>query len=466
MTRDSVQELPGPRGLEKWRIVPELVGRPHECLQRLATEYGDVVGLAYPTEYSVLVSNADYLEYLFHHNPRNYDKQTPRWGILRQIWGNGLLTADGELWRKQRQRIQPAFHQECMENFAAIVADEAAKLVQDWSASAAAGQPRDVYPDMLHVGVRTVTRALFSADIEGKTDLITHAVLEAHEFINPTSFANMFHLPEAVRRVTVPGFRKFQESLRTIHATFDEILRTRLERRLDRPDLLGMMMAARDEGTAEGMSLEQLHDEMTTMLMSGYETTGITTTWTWYWLSQHQDVQRKLQAEADSVLGGRQPIYDDIPRLQYARMVFQESMRLNPAVWAIERKARAEDVVGGYRIPAGATVITCPYILHRDPRYWTDPLTFNPERFLPDEETKRPQYAYFPFGGGPRRCVGLRVAMLYGPLIHATLGQSFTLRLKPGHPVAAAPKVNLQPKYGMQMLIEPRRAAMAAAATS
>lgn len=465
-TTSRARTIPGPAGLEKWRLVPRLVSRPHECLASLARQYGGLVLIAFPTEQSVLVSNAEYLEHVFHANNRNYDKQTPRWATLRQLWGDGLLTADGDHWRRQRQRIQPAFHQACLQNFAAIAVEESQRMARAWAASAAAGAPRDVYPDMLQVAVRTVTRAMFGADLDAQTDLVIRAVGDTHDYINPVSLANMFHLPIAVRRLTVPGFRRFHDALRTIHHVFDEIIRRRAAAATPRADLLGMMMAAADEETSQVMSLDELHDEMITMLMAGHETTGIATAWSWYWLSQRPDVQRELQAEVDRVLGGRPATFEDLPQLHYTKMVFQEAMRLNPPIWGIERRAREEDLIDGYRIPRGATVITSPYVMHRHPDYWDEPEEFKPLRFLPEEEKKRPQYAYFPFGGGPRRCVGFRVGLLEGQLMLATFAQSFTVRLTPGHPVEPNPRVNMPPRYGLPMILEPRTAAAAVPAAT
>lgn len=452
--------MPGPRGLAKWRLIPDFVDKPHECLRRLAREYGGIVLIAYPTESAVLVARPDYLEYLFHTNHKNYDKQTPRWETLRQLWGYGLLTADGDLWRRQRQRLQPAFHTECLQNFAVITVDEARKMARAWMAGPR-DQPRDLYPDMLQVALRTVTRAMFGADIESRAEQIVRAVTETHDYINPVSVPNLLRLPIPVRRYLVPGFRRFHDGLSTIHRVFDEIVRARAAETDSRSDLLGLIMTATDEESAERMSLEQLHDEMISILYAGHETTGIGTTWTWYWLSQRPDVQRELHAELDRVLGGRPPTFADLPQLNYVRMVFQESMRLTPPIWAIERRAREADVIDGYAVPRNAMVIMSPYVMHRHPDYWPNPDEFDPLRFTPEEEAKRPQYVYFPFGGGPRRCVGLKVGMLEGQLMLATLAQAFTVRLKPGHVAVPGPRVNMPPKGGMPMLLEPRPAAAA-----
>ena len=449
--------------MEKIRLLGDLTKHPHECLLNLAMTYGDIVLLSYPRETFVLLAKPDYVEHVLHHRHQNYDKQTPRWQTLRQIWGNGLLTADGDVWRRQRQRMQPAFHQDCMHRFASMVVEEAQRMAQQWAASAPQGESRDVYRDMLDCAVRALSRATFGSDIEGKTATIIQALDEVNAYINPMSLTNLLNLPLAVRRLISPDFRKFQDAFNVINGIFDDIIRRRLQAGADRSDLLGMIMYARDEETSEQMTVEQLRDEMMIILMAGHETTGIAMAWSWHWLAKYPEAERQLHAEVDSVLAGRAPTYEDLGKLEYTKMVFQESMRLAPPIWGYDRRAREEDVIDGYRIPRGAYVATSPYVMHRHPSYWDKPGEFDPGRFLPDEVAKRPQYAFFPFGGGPRRCIGLRFAFLEAQLILATLAQSFVVRPRPGHPVEAAARLNLPPKYGLQMFVNARVAAAAMA---
>jgi cytochrome P450 len=438
------------------RLLGELTKRPHECLFNLAMTYGDIVRLSYPRETFVLLARPDYVEHVLHHRHQIYDKETPRWRTLRQIWGNGLLTADGDVWRRQRQRMQPAFHQDCMQRFGSMVAEEALRMSQQWAASASRGETRDVYRDMLDCAVRALSRATFGSDIEGKTPTIIEALNEINAYVNPMSLPNLLNLPLPIRRMISPDFRRFQRAFAVINGIFDGIISRRLQAGVDRTDLLGMIMYARDEETSEKMTVEQLRDEMMIILMAGHETTGIAMAWSWYWMAKYPEAERRLHAELDTVLAGRLPTYDDLGRLEYTKMVFQESMRLTPPIWGYDRRAREEDTIDGYRIPRGAYIATSPYVMHRHPAYWEKADEFDPSRFLPEAVATRPQYAFFPFGGGPRRCIGLRFAFLEAQLIIATLAQVFILRPQSGHPVEASARLNLPPRYGLQMSISPR----------
>ncbi len=216
-------------------------------------------------------------------------------------------------------------------------------------------------------------------------------------------------------------------------------------------------MAGVDDESSQTMSQQQVHDEMMSLLMAGHETSGIASTWGWHWLSRTPAAEARLHAELDAVLAGRAPTPEDLPRLEHARRTFDEVLRLSPPIYAFDRRVVEDDVIGGYLVPKGSAVLISSYVTQRHPRYWTNPLAFEPNRFLEAESASRPAYAYLPFGGGPRRCVGLRFALMSGPLLMATLARRFRLRLKPGHPVEELARLNLAPRYGMPMLIEERR---------
>jgi cytochrome P450 len=442
-----------------WRLLPELTARPHQALSDLAARYGDVVLLNYPLDRTIILSNPADIEYLLHRRHQQYDKQTPRWRTLRQVWGDGLLTAERDVWRRQRQRMQPAFHQQGQETFAAVVVDEALKIRDEWQASARAGTPRDVYVDMLRCAVRAITRAAFGSDIERHTDMMVASVIDVNAYINPVSFANLVNLPFALRRWVSPGFGAYDRAMKQLQQLFRELIDRRRASDELQPDLLGMIMTAKDDETSQTMTVQQLYDEMMGILMAGHETTGIGTGWAWYWLSQYPGVQQKLQAEVDAVLEGRTPTLADFPKLQYTQMVFQEALRLTPSVYAIDRHAAEDDCLGGYRIPKGVAVVLSPYVMHHHPKYWRDPERFDPERFTPAASAERPAYAYFPFGGGPRRCIGMKFAMVEAVFFLAVLAQSFTVSLKPGHPVEPAPRLNLPPKHGIPMFFTERHRA-------
>ena len=461
----SHREIPGPRGFALWGLLPDLTRRPHEVLARLAAEYGDLVMLDFPKDRNILLANPEYIEYVLHHRHQHYDKQTPRWRTLRQVWGTGLLTADRDDWRRQRQRMQPAFHQDGLKYFAAMVVEEAQKMARIWAESAQRGELRMVDLDMLRCAVRAVTRAMFGSDVESKTDALIQAVLDISAYINPVSPSNLLNLPFPVRRWVSPGFAGYDRAMNEVRQIFAEIVERRIHSKEDRPDLLGMIITSKDEELSQTMNAQQLHDEMMGILMAGHETTGIGTGWAWYWISQHPEVERKLHAEVDHVLGDRTPTIEDLPKLEYTRMVFQEAMRITPPVWCVDRRAREDDVIGGHRIPAGSCVLISPYVLHRHPKYWDKPEEFRPERFSEAESAKRPAYAFFPFGGGPRRCIGMRFAMMEAVLFLAVLSQSCSVRLKPDHPIVASPKVNLPAKFGLPMVISKRRRHVTGAGT-
>jgi cytochrome P450 len=460
----SHREIPGPRGLALWSLLRPLTTRPHEVLAELAAKYGDLVVLDFPMDRNVLLGNPDDIEYVLHHRHQHYDKQTPRWRTLRQVWGQGLLTADRDDWRRQRQRMQPAFHQGGLQHFGAMVVEEAQEMGKVWADSARRGELREVDRDMLRCAVRAVTRAMFGADVENKTDVLIQAVLDINAYINPVSPSNLLSLPFPIRRWVSPGFVGYQRAMNEVRQIFAEIIDRRVRSQEHRPDLLGQIISSKDEELSETMTLQQLHDEMMGVLMAGHETTGIGTGWAWYWISQNPEVERKLHAEVDAVLGARTPTVEDLPKLEYTRMVFQEALRITPPVWCVDRRARDDDAIGGYRIPAGTCVLISPYVLHRHPKYWDNPGQFRPERFTEEESAKRPAYAYFPFGGGPRRCIGMRFAMMEGVLFLAVLSQSFSVRMKPDHPIALSPKVNLPAKFGLPMIVRERRPSEAPAA--
>lgn len=451
------RDIPGPRGLDLYRALPGFSKRPLGTLLDLRTNYGDVVSLPYPLDPVVIVADPEGIEHVLHHAHHRYAKTTQRWRTLRQIWGEGLLTSNGDVWRRQRQRMQPAFHERYLREFGLTMVEEAERIGETWSAAARSGEPRDVYTDMLRCTLRALLRAMFGSDIEARIDLLIAAVQDINGYIDPTAPSNLLNLPIPLRRWVSPGFRPYQRAMNEVRQIFGELIDRRLRSGEQRTDLLGLIMAGRDDERSEAMSQQQVHDEMMVLLMAGHETSGITTTWAWYWLARNPDVARTLHAELDAVLGARPPTPEDVPRLEYTRRTLQEVLRLSPPIYAFDRQAVEDDTICGYRIPKGTSVVIALYVVQRHPQYWVDPLTFDPGRFTEAESQRRPQYAYLPFGGGPRRCVGMRLALMSIPLLIATLASRFRLRLKPGHPVEELARLNLAPKFGLQMHIEERQ---------
>jgi cytochrome P450 len=269
-----------------------------------------------------------------------------------------------------------------------------------------------------------------------------------------------FMLPffDLIRRLPLPSNRQADQARQRLDSLMYRIIQERRASGIDKGDLLSMLLLAQDEeGDGSGMTDQQLRDEVLTLLLAGHETTANALTWTWYLLSQHPAAEAQLHTELDTVLAGRLPTVDDLLQLRYTRMVLAESMRLYPPAWIIGRRAVQDYEVGGYVIPARSIVIVCPYLMHRDPRYYPEPEVFDPQRWAPEAEAARPKFAYFPFGGGARQCIGEGFAWMEGTLLIATLAQQWQMRLVPGHPVALRPLITLRPKHGMRMVLHTRR---------
>ena len=445
-------DIPGPRGLELVTALRALSRAAHEFLLDLALRYGPVVCMPFPGETVVLVSDPDAIQYIFHHNYSNYSKQTDRWQSFAQIIGKeGLFTTDGDAWRRQRQRVQPAFHQERLAHFERVVAAETSDMLGRWRQLAADDTPVALNREMLRLSLLTIVKAMFGTDIRGIVDPALKAFAQAHIFINPTSLVNLLHPPLPIRRILAPGFRGFEEALRLLDGVIRRLVSERLKAGVDTGDLLSMLLASRDEEAGDAMSENQVRDEVMTMFMAGHETVAIALTWTCYLLSRYPATRRELQAELATALSGRGPTLADLPNLPLTRMVLEESMRLYPPAWGIDRRAEHSDVVGGYEIPAGAAIAISPYVVHHLPAYWNNPEGFDPSRFAPANSAGRPQYAYFPFGGGPRRCIGMRFAMAQMQLVLAAVLQQFELDLLPGPPISPRPILNFSPSRDVMM---------------
>jgi cytochrome P450 len=413
-----------------------------------AAELGDVVRFRVGPYRVFLLRHPDAIQHVLVDNSKSYDKRTRGYDALRSLLGNGLLTSEGEMWRRQRRIAQPAFHRQRVAEFARVMVELTQDMLGRWLDVAALGRTIDMTHEMTALTLRIVARTLLSAEVRDHAEEVGRAVTlfsryadEAVSSVLPLGF------PTPLRLRTREATRKLDA---LIHAMIDE----RRKDGRERGDLLDMLMHARDGETGERMTDRQLRDEVMTIFLAGHETTANALAWTFYLLSLHPGVERRVRAELDAVLGGRAPEFDDLPKLTTLTAVIKESMRLYPPAWMIERRAAADDVVGGYRIPAGSVVLMSPYITHRHPGLWPNPEGFDPDRFVPEAERARPRYAYFPFGGGPRLCIGQPFAMLEGVLVLATILQRYRLSLVPGHPVVPDPLVTLRPRGGILMRVE------------
>lgn len=430
---------------------------PMATLQRWAGEYGDVV---YYEFFGLRV-------YLLIH-PRNIEEVllTRQGGFTKgmisrfnpELFGNGLLTSDGDFWRRQRQLSNPAFHRESIVRYSRIAIEEADILMSSWRA----GQPRNIHEDMMHVTLRIVSRALFGSDLGVETRVIEwaldsvmrnssgiHGVLGFLRIPTPRR-ANYLRAVSELDRIVYDLIARGREKLQHSGAPIDGA-----------KDLLTLLLLARDEDGAR-MTDQQLRDEVITLLLAGHETTALAVSWTWYLLAQNPDTEQRLHAEIDGTLHGRSPSVEDLPKLPYTDRVLREALRLYPPAWRIGRTTTEPFEIAGYTLPIGANLLMSQWVTHRDPRWFPEPERFNPDRWAGNAAAKLPRFAYFPFGGGPRVCIGAGFAMMEATLLLAAIAQRFRLQLVPGQRIEPLSSITLRPKQGIHVTMQERHAALTA----
>ena len=422
------------------------IRRP-DTLIALAREYGDVVALRVPGQPTYLISHPDLIREILVTRADCFIKSR----VLQRsklLLGEGLLTSEGDVHRRQRRLMQPVFHHKRIAQYAEVMTVYTERLGARWNE----GETVDMAQAMMTLTLEIVGRTLFDAEVGDEASTVGKAM---------TTLIQQFPLlvipfGDVVARLLVKPARDFQSAKATLdHIIFEMIAERRRHPNPERNDLLSLLLAAQDED-GSGMSDAQLRDECLTIFLAGHETTANALTWTWFLLSQHPRAEARFHAELNSVLGGRAPTAADVERLPYTRAVLSEALRLYPPAWIMGRQAREPIELGGYTLPAGATLIFSQWAVQRDPRWWPDPLRFDPARWTTDTTTARPRFAYFPFGGGPRVCIGEPFAWMEGILVLAALGQRWWMRLAPGQRVELNPGITLRPKQGMKMRLEMR----------
>ena len=422
---------------------------PIAFLMSAAREFGDVSHFKAGSQHYFLVNDPECIKDILvtHHTCFKKGRGLER---AKGMLGNGLLTSEGEFHHRQRRLAQPAFHRDRVARYAAIMVDYADRTQRErWHD----GQTFDIAKEMMHLTLAIVGKTLFDTDTEAEAEQIRGALSESMKRFN------RFMLPFAkfLDRLPLPGNRHYDRARDFLNSIVYRIIDERRRSGQDRGDLLSMLLAAQDEeGDGSHMTDLQLRDEAITIFLAGHETTANALTWTWYLLSEHPEIEARLHHELDSVLAGRLPTADDFPRLRYTEMVIAESMRLYPPAWIMGRRALKDYSLASYIVPAGSSVIMSPYVMHHDARYFPDPFRFDPDRWTPEARASRPQFSYFPFGGGPRRCIGEGFAWMEAIMILATLAQTWSLRHIPEHHVALQPVITLRPKHGMSMVLSTR----------
>lgn len=437
----------GPKGRFLVGNLLEFDRDPLNFLLRCAREYGDVVYFSALGVQIYLLNHPDLIESVLVTNNRNFIKDKGlRIRPIRQIFGNGLLTSEGDFWIRQRRLAQPAFHRERIAVYGQVMVDCAEQVIKNWRP----GETRDVHQDMMHLTLEIVVKTLFGAD----TATEAQDVVEAIEVIaNQFASQSIYILPLSF--LPTPGQIRFDRAVKKLNKIIHQIIRMRRDRRQERDDLLSLLLQSQDEDGSQ-MTDQQLRDEVMTLFLAGHETTALALSWTWYLLAQHPEVESKLISELREALNGRPPMVSDLRQLSYCEMIVKESMRLYSPAWVIGREALQDLEIGGHFIPKGAQVMMSQWLMHRDPRYFDRPEEFRPERWAEEQIKSLPKYAYFPFGGGPRLCIGNSFAMMEATLILATIAQRFHVAVVPDQTVTPLPSITLRPKYGVKAIVTPR----------
>jgi cytochrome P450 len=412
--------LPIAGHIPQWRRDPvKLVTEAARC--------GDVVRLGLPGA-TYLVTHPRHVKHVLQDNHQNYCKG---WVFdrLKPYWGDSLLTADGDTWRQQRRRVQPSFKREHTVSFAPIITRRTAEMLARWEAAASSRGELALYNEMTQLALVIIGDVLFGVDLWDDVSEMATAAQSALAVLKKR-VAALAPLP---LWIPTGDNRRFNDAMRLMNRHITRIIHSKREAGDEERSFLKMLMDARDAETGARMTDRQLHEETIGMLQQGHDTVGETLAWAWYLLSLHPEIERRLYNEIADVVGDRVPVVADLPRLKYANMVVQETLRLYPPVWVIPRDAINDDRIGGYRIPARSTIMLSPYVTHRHPDFWENPEAFDPERFLPARSKDRPRHAYFPFGGGPRLCMGADMATMEVLLIMVMVVQRYRLHLVSCH---------------------------------
>jgi cytochrome P450 len=444
MQATSVAPRPTPPGPRRPILGTLIAPRrdPLALFTSYARTYGDVVYFKLSGEPAYLVNHPNFIRDVLVTHQRNFKKSR---GLERakKLLGEGLLTSEGTSHLRSRRLLQPMFHRERIAGYAKVMVQRADQLRARWIDR----QTFDAAKEMMRVTLAIVGETLFSTDVESKADEVGVALTQ----VMSTFFLNLLPGADFIEKLPIPALRRARASRERLDALIYQMIAARRRDGVDHGDLLSTLLETRDEEGAGGLSDQQIRDESMTLLLAGHETTANALTWSWYLLSTHPDAEAKLHDELDRVLQQRLPTMSDLSRLPYLERVVTEALRLYPPAWVIGRRAIGEHVVGEYVVPPRGLVFMSPYIMHRDPRFYDQPDRFNPNRWTPEFKAALPPFAYFPFGGGARKCIGDQFALMETALVLATVAQQWRLRLVAGHPVAPQPLITLRARHGMRM---------------
>ena len=414
-------------------------------ITRARDEGGDVCFIQAGPRRVAIVSDPALAQYILVDNPKNYSKQTRGYDQLRKMLGNGLVTSEGSFWLRQRRIAQPAFHRDKLANWSALIQRDADEMIDRWPLD---GSAFDFDKEMMKLTMRIIGELLFSVDLSSDSDAAGAAFSEVvHQALQRT--VALVNWPQVVPTARNLRFGKAKKTLDDL--VFGIIKQRRAGE--SKPDLISMLMDAVDEETGERMDDQQLRDEAMTAFGAGHETTSAALAWTLHSLLDHPEVEKRLRAEIASV-GGTPISLPSLMKMPYLDAVLKESLRLHPPIWMVARCCESDDVLGGYALRKGDLVFVSQWVIHRHPKLWKDPLRFDPERFMVEDPTRH-KYAYFPFLGGPRKCIGDQLALLEAKLILTTLLQRVRFQRVPGHVVTLDPAVSLRMLHGLRVTATP-----------
>ena len=447
---------PGPKARTPMGHLFAFYSNNADFMMDMARRYGDIVSFRLGLQKCYLLNHPDYIKDILVTNHKNFVKvrKDLYTSFIKSIMGEGLvIVTDGESHQRQRRLVRPSFHHERINAYAKVTIDYAARLRDHWQD----GTTVDMAQEMSRHTLSIVCKTLFSSDLKENEAKEIYQVLSALLNIVMKAAKNPFM--GLLEKLPLPSTRRLSKGRDRLEGYIYRLINECRVSGQDKGDLLSMLLLAQDEeGNGDMMTDKQVRDEVMNFFLVGHETSALALTWTWYVISQNPDVEAELHTELDRVLGDRLPTTADLPQLTYTRMVFSEAMRLYPPAYFQLRETLNDYKLDNYLIAAGSIVFVSQYVMHRDPRYYPNPDKFEPQRFTPEAQAKLPQFAYFPFGGGPRYCIGESFAWMEGILSIAALAQRWKMRLVPGHPVEPGPTlITLRAKYGLPMILERRK---------
>lgn len=422
---------------------------PFALIEQFIEKYGDIISISVPTKRVAMVSTPEFAKYILLDNGPNYTKSLA-YNLLKVLLGQGLVTSEGDFWKRQRRLIQPAFHRKKLEEITAMMVSRAEQAAVKFETYAADGRYFDVMPEMTALTLDIISKAMFSSGVEEKADLVGRQI----GLLNGYTIEKLNN-PIRLPFLPTPFNIKERKAVNILNGVVYDIINARRKEGVSKNDLLGMLLDARDEENGESMSDQQVRDEVMTIFVAGNETSSMALSWNLYLLSQNPEAEKKMLEEIDA-RAGAELNFHTMTEYVYVKQVIEESMRMFPPVWSVGRRTINEDEIGGYRIMRNTNVLIPVIHFHRSPKYWVEPQLFRPERFAPERRSSIDRYVYFPFGGGPRICIGNNFAVLEMQIILVALYRRFRFRLLDNFKVIPEPLVTLRPKNGVVMKAEKR----------